>query len=69
MENTPQQNTELAAKAKMVAVECKQTEERFNMLQTMQKNLDRITNLKVSNKEMEEDIAKKVAALKIETPK
>ena len=69
MENTPPQNTELAAQAKATAAELKQTEEKFNMLQTMQQNLERIATLKVRNKEMEDDIAKKLAALKIETPK
>ena len=69
MENTSTQKTELTAQASAVAVEFEQTQEKFNMLQTMQQNLDKIANLKVRNKQAEEDIAKKVAALKMESPK
>jgi len=69
MENTSTQKTELAAQASATAAERKQLETTFNQLQAIEADLKVIANLKVRNQQLREEIAKQVAALKIELPK
>jgi hypothetical protein len=69
MENTPQQNTALDAQASVTAAKRKQLEKTFEDLQAIQEDLKVIANLEVRNQQMRDDIAKQVAALKIELPK
>ena len=69
MENTPTQNTELAAQAKATAAERKQLETTFTQLQAIEADLKVIANLKIRNQQLRDEVAKQAAALKIELPK
>jgi hypothetical protein len=67
MENTPQQQTDLAAQAAQVAAQLKEVQKTHDELQAIDADLTRIAQLKNASEQMKADIARRLAQL--QTPK